>query len=228
MPALIAPPAAEELEIPMVRISHTLKQQVELLEIYHYHEDRKENLLIKLFRSSFGRMIGVHLLRSSFERMIKREASLRAAAEMYPTGAHYIVNRKNALIEEDEFGEATSNAPLSFSVAWSDEVANETVCKAPPSFSHLWFNAFKRRYRIAYCQIRGEAGSVDLEAVETELDETGFYLMELDDWPYATPGPKSGVKGNRSCRITALFCVNASGSSLAMANIMSSLRPLVI
>ncbi|KAG0247661.1 hypothetical protein BG011_001115, partial [Mortierella polycephala] len=203
MPALIALLAAEELEIPMVRISHTLAQQVELLEIYHDLGDRKENLSIKLSHSSFGRMIGVHLPRSSFERMIKREASLRAAAETYPLGAHYVADRKNALTEEalnrwlqhqreqdipvngemvkkvctvivghqNEFGETTTNAPLSFSVAWSDEIANETVCKAPPSFSHSWFNAFKRRYRITYCQLHDEAGSVDLKAVETELDD---------------------------------------------------------
>ncbi|OAQ22274.1 hypothetical protein K457DRAFT_45895, partial [Linnemannia elongata AG-77] len=39
------------------------------------------------------------------------------------------------------------------------------------SFSTSWFDAFKKRHRIAYCQLRGEAGSVDLEAIEPELAE---------------------------------------------------------
>jgi hypothetical protein len=66
------------------------------------------------------------------------------------------------------------------------------------SSSTSWFDAFKKHHRIAYCQLRGEAGSVDLEEIEPELaeirqlcamydpeniyncDETGLYLRELN------------------------------------------------
>ena len=115
-----------------------------------------------------------------------------------------------------------------------------------PSFSASWFDGFKKRHNITYCQLRGEAASVDLEAIEPELvqirqlcaqytpdniyncDETGFYLKELDQKSYTTQLSESGVKANRNCRVTILFCINASGTSLLKAKHMDALKPQVI
>lgn len=117
-----------------------------------------------------------------------------------------------------------------------------------PSFSASWFNAFKKRYHISYNQLHGEAAGVDLVAIEPELrniravcanyspddiyncDETGVYLKELVTKSYTVPEGTGGTKPNRSARVSILFCVNASGSSLILAEDpkMSALRPMVI
>lgn len=61
-------------------------------------------------------------------------------------------------------------------------------------------------------------------------DETGVYLKELVTRSYTVPEDTAGTKPNRSARVSILFCVNASGSSLVLAEDpkMSALRPLVI
>lgn len=89
---------------------------------------------------------------------------------------------------------------------------------------------------------------MDLEAIEPEMaeirelcenydvddifncDETGMYLKELSSMSYTVVGDKSGAKADRGCRVSILFCVNASGTSLALADddAWDSLRPLVI
>ncbi|KAG0060445.1 hypothetical protein BGZ89_012264 [Linnemannia elongata] len=40
-----------------------------------------------------------------------------------------------------------------------------------PSFCASWFDGFKKRHNITYCQLRGEAGSVDMDAIKPELGE---------------------------------------------------------
>lgn len=59
-------------------------------------------------------------------------------------------------------------------------------------------------------------------------DETGMYVKELDTKSYTTPLSTSGAKAIRDCRVSVMFCINASGTSLAMAKEKKSLRPLVI
>jgi len=54
MSALHTFPTASEYEVPMTRVSHTLETQVELLDIYHYLDNRKENLPFKFSQHSFG------------------------------------------------------------------------------------------------------------------------------------------------------------------------------
>lgn len=124
--------------------------------------------------------------------------------------------------------------------------SGNTVSEAPMSFSAWWFDSFKKQHRISYCQLHGEAGSVDLDAIEPELDkirricaqytpdnifncdETGMYVKELDTKSYATPLSKSGAKAFRDCRVSILFCINASDTSLNLAKTKKSLKPLVI
>jgi len=121
-----------------------------------------------------------------------------------------------------------------------------TGTKAPLSFTAWWLDKFRKRYNISHCQLHGEAGEVDLEAIEPELitirqicsqytpdnilncDETGWYVKELDTKSYTTAISTSGAKAIRDCRITVLLCINASGTSLAMAKEKKSLRPLLI
>ena len=124
--------------------------------------------------------------------------------------------------------------------------SDSTVSEAPLSFSAWWFDSLRKQHRISYCQLHGEAGSVDLEAIEPELveirqlcaqytpdtifncDETGMYVKELDTKSYTTPLSKSGAKALRDCKVSILFCINASGTSLALAKTKQSLKPLVI
>ncbi|KAG0360632.1 Tigger transposable element-derived protein 6 [Gamsiella multidivaricata] len=208
----------------MARASHTLEQQVELLDIFHYLDDRKEDLPIKLSHRSFGRMVGVNLLEGSLGRMLEREDKLRAAARTYPTGAHYIVDYKNLMIEEVLY-------------RWLQDQRKQNV---PVNGKMI------KKACTGLVDLQDEAGSVDLEAIEPKLtdvrqlcaqytpdnifncDEIGFYLQELDGKFYTTLGSKSGAKANRCCRVSTLFCINASGSSLAMVDAKGLLKPLVI
>ena len=99
----------------------------------------------------------------------------------------------------------------------------------------------QKRHNITYCQLREEAVSVNLEAIKPELvqirqlwaqytpdsiyncDETGVYLEELYHKSYTTQLSEAGVKANRNCRVTILFCINASGASLLKAEHMDAL-----
>ncbi|KAF9079056.1 hypothetical protein BGX23_005218, partial [Mortierella sp. AD031] len=43
-----------------------------------------------------------------------------------------------------------------------------------------------------------------------------------------TPISRAGTKADRVLRVSVLFCINASGSSLVLADTMDALKPLVI
>jgi hypothetical protein len=104
-----------------------------------------------------------------------------------------------------------------------------------------------QEYNVAYCSLKGEAGSVDKDAIAERMneirnicadfepddiyncDETDMYLKELSTHSYTTEEFMSGAKPERGeSRVSILFCVNASGSSLARAETVEALRPLVI
>ncbi|KAF9143803.1 hypothetical protein BG015_000300 [Linnemannia schmuckeri] len=84
----------------MSRVSHTLETQVELLNIYHYLNNQKEDLPFKFSQYSFGPAIGVDLKQSILQSMLKREQLIRVAAKSPPPGAHYIISRKHLLVEQ--------------------------------------------------------------------------------------------------------------------------------
>lgn len=54
-----------------------------------------------------------------------------------------------------------------------------------------------------------------------------MYVKEQDTKSYTTALSKSGAKAIRDCRVSVMFCISASGTSLAMAKEKKSLRPLV-
>jgi len=104
-----------------------------------------------------------------------------------------------------------------------------------------------QEYSVAYCRLKGETGSVDKDAIAKRMDEirnicsdfdpddilncdeTGMYLKELSTRTYTMEEWTSGVKAERGeARVTILFCVNATGSSLFRAASVEALRPLVI
>jgi hypothetical protein len=128
----------------------------------------------------------------------------------------------------------------------ADDLEDEARSEVMPSFSASWFDKFKKRNRISYVQLHGEEGSVNLEAIEPELveiralcstyplddiyncDETGLYLKELDTKTYTVAPTLKGAKATRASRVTILFCINATGTSLAMADKMDTLKPFVL
>ncbi|KAF9586323.1 hypothetical protein BGW38_006945 [Lunasporangiospora selenospora] len=96
-----------------------------------------------------------------------------------------------------------------------DDVSKDTT----PCFSVSWFDDFKKHHNITYVKLRGEAGSVDLEKIEPELeairarcaryspdniyncDKTGLYLKQLDPKSHTTVGDTTaGVKADKNCR----------------------------
>jgi|SRR5690554_256176 len=115
-----------------------------------------------------------------------------------------------------------------------------------PLFSAAWVTGFVSRNEVVRLDLIGESGSVDLDGIQEELedirsicsrfhpdniyncDEAGMYLLELGRTTFTTQGYLQGFKPNKECRVTFLFCVNATGSSIWKAETMSSLRPLVL
>jgi len=262
MSAALVLPTKDLFEVRMVKVCETIKAKVELLDIYHYLGKRQDDLPFKLSKSNFGHLIGFHIPRTTLSSWLSREKEYRRECNKYPEGAQYIIDRKNCKVEQVLYhwleDQRKQNIPVNGKMikeaakvtytvlADIQDDSDLTAMDAAPSFSASWFDAFKERYRVSYCQLRGEAGSVDLEAIEPELavirnlcaqytadnifncDETGMYLKELDTKSYTTLQSTSGAKAIRDCRVSILFCINASGSSLSKANSMDSLRPLVI
>src|SRR5690554_121132 len=151
MSTVLALPTADELEVPMTRACHTLEQQVELLDIYHYLHSRKENLSVKLTFRSFGPMVGITLPGSTLILMLQRESEIRASARTSPPDAHYIVHRKDMQIEEvlhrwlldqrkkripvsSRMIRQAANATYTILCDLQDHTCN-TTSEAPPSFS---------------------------------------------------------------------------------------------
>jgi hypothetical protein len=117
----------------------------------------------------------------------------------------------------------------------------------PISFATSWRSRMTQEYNITYCNLKGEAGSVDMDAIAGRMeeirnicsgfepeniyncDETGLYLKELSTHSYTMEELTSGVKPERGAsRVSILFCVNATGSSLVRAATVEALRPLVM
>ena len=73
MAACMVFPTADEFEIPLSRVCRSLEEQVELLDIYHYLANRKENLTFTLTRDTFGPAIGMKLHRNIVSKMLKEE-----------------------------------------------------------------------------------------------------------------------------------------------------------
>ncbi|KAF9079350.1 hypothetical protein BGX23_004324, partial [Mortierella sp. AD031] len=164
--AIIVFPTADQFEIPMARVSHSLQTQVELLDIYHYLERRKENLPIALSPGTFGLALGIKLSHRTCYNMLKREDELRDAAKTLPEGAHYIVKRKGLMIEQVLLywlhDQRKKNVPVTGKMLkeaahfactvlcdLKDDSGN-TVSEAPMSFSAWWFDSFRKQHRISY------------------------------------------------------------------------------
>jgi hypothetical protein len=73
MAVCIVFPTADRFELPLKRIYRSLEDQVELLDIFHYLEKRKENLSFALTRDNFGPALGIDLPRSTLYKMLQRE-----------------------------------------------------------------------------------------------------------------------------------------------------------
>jgi len=258
-------PNQDLFAILMAKVVAELETKVELLDIYHYLVARQDlfgEFKMKVSYANFGQMIGCHLPKTTLCRWLAEEEVIRKAAKDRPPGTCYIVNRKYVQVEEVLYRWINSQreqctpvngkmikeaAHVTYTILGDlYDPSGATESDSPPSFSASWFNGFKKRYQIAYCQLHGEAGSVDMEAIEPELveirnlcsqyspeniyncDETGIYLKELDTKSYTVLKSNSGAKAIRSCRVTLMFCINATGSSLALAKTKHSLRPLII
>ena len=125
---------------------------------------------------------------------------------------------------------------------------DDADCEIERSFtaSYSWFSGFKRFHGITHCKLQGEIASVDLVAIEPELveirelcsgfapeniyncDETGMYLKEQMTKTYAAVVTHEGAKAARDCRVSIMFCINATGSSLALSDRIPALKPFVI
>ncbi|KAG0363536.1 hypothetical protein BGZ54_008116 [Gamsiella multidivaricata] len=126
-------------------------------------------------------MIGVPISKSAVRKMVVEEANVRASAIKYLSGACYNIHPKNHLIEETLLrwlqdqrakcvlvnGRMVKGACMALVDILDD--SDDTGSDAKPSFSASWFNTFKSHHQISYCQLQGEAGSVNMDAIEPEL-----------------------------------------------------------
>lgn len=130
-----------------------------------------------------------------------------------------------------------------------DDIAPESMSLGRTmSFTASWLSRMKEEYCVASFNLKGEAGAVDMQAIEPRMaeirkicseynpediyncDETGMYLLEVPARSYSIPELKRGAKATRGTgsRVSVLFCINATGSSLAREVNIPALRPLVI
>jgi hypothetical protein len=97
-----------------------------------------------------------------------------------------------------------------------------------PMWSNDWLSRFKKRYGIRQHTLHGEAGSVDVNYVNTQRetlhknlrpyaskdiyngDESALFWKSIPDRALATT-QMAGGKGAKA-RITAHFCCNATGT----------------
>lgn len=106
-----------------------------------------------------------------------------------------------------------------------------------PSFSSGWVYSFRKYWKIEFHQLKGQAGSVDMEKIAGEVeaikdvvagyslddvynaDETGLFLQTMSNWTLnreKTSGYKSATP-----RVSILFCVNATGTDKRKPLILS-------
>ncbi|KAG0274622.1 hypothetical protein BGZ96_004174 [Linnemannia gamsii] len=238
--AVLVLPTVKEFEISMTRNCVTLLNKVEFLDIYHYLVSRQSDLPETLTSRSFGKMIGVKLPFMTLRDCLKGEKAIRDKAVELPEDACYMVKRKNEQLE-------------TVLVKWMGKQRSECL----PVSGKMFRTAAEVTYTVLQDCFEdkdssnigtpmGEAGSVDLEAIEPGLaeirqlcamydpeninnyDETGLYLRELNSKSYTTIGNIAGGKADRSARVSIWFCVNATGSSIIKVETIDALKPWVI
>jgi hypothetical protein len=107
-----------------------------------------------------------------------------------------------------------------------------------PSFSVGWVYNFRRYWKIDYRQLKGEAGSVNMEQIAGRVeeikniiadyrledvynaDETGLFLQTLSKWTLGRE--KSNGYKSATSRVSILFCVNATGTDKRKPLILST------
>lgn len=252
-------PKYKEYRIPVAKKVVPAHVRIELLDIRLVA--RFEDTDTTVSYSTFGSYIGIDLAKQTLGEWFKKGDYFRKTALQLPDTAFYFTQNKNIAVETVgvQWLEEQKRRNISVSAKMIKDAAKLTYTvlqdwfeiekggiEVNPSFCVSWFDGFKKRHNITYCQLRGEAGSVDMDAIKPELDEitqicseyrpnniyncdeTGPYLKELNSKSYTVGGDNVGGKASRACRVSLLVCANASGTSIRKAETMSSLRLLVL
>ncbi|KAF9117465.1 hypothetical protein BGX30_005433, partial [Mortierella sp. GBA39] len=179
MSAVLVLPTADQLEIPLSRVFlHWKRESSYWTSIITLKPGKRT------FHSVF--LPGTLGLRweSSFRKVPVKTCSSEKTKAL-PKGAHYIVGQKDIVLGQVLFhwlhDQRKKSVPVSgrlmknashFACTVLADLRNgseDTESKAPLSFSAWWLDDLKKRYHISHCRLYGEAGGVDLEAIEPEL-----------------------------------------------------------
>ncbi|KAG9319209.1 hypothetical protein KVV02_005517, partial [Mortierella alpina] len=150
--------SADMFEIPMAKVCTTLSVKREFLDIFHYLKSHQEDFLHKISHCNFGRLIGCHIRRPHF-RHYKLEQVLNSWLEEQ--------RKQSTPVSAKTIKKA---AAVTYTILATYSNLDERPDNEP-SFTASWFTAYKKRHQISYCQLQGEAGSVDMVAIEPELVE---------------------------------------------------------
>ncbi|KAF8932384.1 Tigger transposable element-derived protein 6 [Haplosporangium gracile] len=215
---------------------YTLRQRMELVEVFRHFSKKTD---VKVTPNNFGKFMDILITRQSLIQWSRNFDKIKFDWLLEVRSSNGVVSGLQLLAAADSVLHILTDDILVF----DDIPLGHTI-----SFTTSWRSRMTREYSVAYCSLRGKAGSVNKDAVADRMneirnicsdfepdniyscDETGMYLKELSTHSYTTEELASGSKPKRgaaSC-VSILFCVNASGSSLARARMAETLRPLAI
>ncbi|KAF8928451.1 hypothetical protein BGZ58_009628 [Dissophora ornata] len=154
----------EDFGPPMAKVALPIRVKVEILDIYHYIKSQQVDIRHRVTLTNFGPSIGIRLPTTTLFNILRQEEDLRKAVEVLPEGAHYVVNRKNEMVEEVLLrwiesqrnqrvpvnGKMIKQAASVTYIVLADysDPPHDATSGTVPFFSASWFNAFKKRYQI--------------------------------------------------------------------------------
>lgn len=238
--------------------------RMELVEIYRYLRQQKDT---KVTPSNFHKFVKIDIHRDSITSWDKdfekikydvahgRGNKCRLSSDQ-STLIRFMVGRavNQWLVEVRKENGIISGRKLQatadsiFHVLVDDIAPDEMSLGRPISFTAAWRTEMKEEYCIASFSLKGESGSVDINAIEPRMaeirricskydpddiyncDETGMYLLEVHNRSFSIPEYRKAAKPTRGTgtRVSILFCINATGSSLTREAEIPALRPLII
>ncbi|KAI1300507.1 hypothetical protein EDD11_006182 [Mortierella claussenii] len=215
---------------------HTLRHRMELVEIFRHFSKTD----VKVTAGNFHQLMNTPVLRNSIIQWDKDFDKIqfdmahgrgskctlsRSPVDMTP---HIMDKTVHDGLQPQAAADSALHVLMDDIYHPNDISPDRTI-----SFTASWRSRMTQECGVAYCSLKGEAGSVDKDAIAERMneirnicsdykpdniyncDETGMYLKVLFNHSYTTEE-------------FTLFCVNASGSSLARAGTVEALRPLVI
>ncbi|KAF8932297.1 hypothetical protein BGZ47_011451 [Haplosporangium gracile] len=187
---------------------YTLRRRMELAEIF-LHLSRRTD--VKVTPGTFHEFVHLPVSRKS---IIQWNKDFDKFILMWRMAKATNVRNKDDVVSGLQLEAAAGSVlhiPTDFIYSFDDISHGRTI-----SFTTSWRSRMTQEYGVAYCSLKGEAGSVDKDAIAERMneirnicsknfeldgiyncDETGMYLRELSTRSYTMEELASGAKPER-------------------------------